>query len=83
MTKGRARREGVTGRLKMTTNRNRIGKLNTKLKKFDNTTTSGRTSAGNNTFLIRLPPPMIELEESNREDENQSQGNKPQPRWTT
>ena len=45
---------------------------------FASTLTSGRISAGNSTFLIRLPPEMSEPAASDSEDENQVHGRMPQ-----
>ncbi len=42
------------------------------------TVTNGSTSAGNNTFLIRLPPAINTFDASSTDDENQVQGNRPQ-----
>ncbi len=45
---------------------------------FASTVTMGSTSAGNSTFLIRLPPEMRTFADSVREDENQVHGRMPQ-----
>ena len=44
------------------------------------TVTTGSTSAGNSTFLIRLPPAMSTPADSATEDWNQVQGRIPQKR---
>ena len=45
---------------------------------FASTLTSGSTSAGNSTFLIRLPPAMSDPAASVSDDENQVHGRMPQ-----
>ena len=45
---------------------------------FVSTLTIGRISAGNRTFLIRLPPAISELVASDSADENQVHGRMPQ-----
>ena len=45
---------------------------------FASTVTIGSTSAGNNTFLIRLPPAISVLDDSRTEDENHVHGRMPQ-----
>ena len=47
---------------------------------FARTLTSGRISAGNRTFLIRLPPEMSEPAASVSDEENQVHGRIPQNR---
>ena len=47
---------------------------------FDSTVTMGSTSAGNSTFLIRLPPEIRTLDDSSSDEENQVQGRRPQNR---
>ena len=47
---------------------------------FASTVTIGSTSAGNSTFLIRLPPEIRTLEDSSSDDENQVHGSRPQNR---
>jgi hypothetical protein len=44
------------------------------------TVTIGRISAGNNTFLIRLPPEMSTPDDSSSDDANHVQGRRPQKR---
>ena len=44
---------------------------------FASTLTIGSTSAGNSTFLIRLPPAISELEASVSDAENQVHGRMP------
>ena len=83
MTIGKVSNARPTGRLNPMTKSIKIGILSRKLIKFDNTTTNGSTSAGKSTFLIKFPPAKIELEASNNEEENHSQGNKPLNTKTT
>ena len=45
---------------------------------FASTVTIGRISAGNRTFLIRLPPEISTPDDSASEDENQVHGRMPQ-----
>ena len=45
---------------------------------FASTLTSGRISAGNSTFLMRLPPEMSDPAASASDEENQVQGKMPQ-----
>ena len=45
---------------------------------FASTLTIGRISAGNSTFLIRLPPEISEPAASDSDDENQVHGRMPQ-----
>ena len=45
---------------------------------FDNTVTIGKISAGNNTFLIRLPPAISELDDSVSDEANHVHGRMPQ-----
>ncbi len=45
---------------------------------FASTLTIGSTSAGNSTFLIRLPPAISEPAASDSDDENQVHGRMPQ-----
>jgi hypothetical protein len=45
---------------------------------FASTATIGSTSAGNSTFLIRLPPAISTLDASLRDEENHVQGRMPQ-----
>ena len=45
---------------------------------FASTVTIGSTSAGNSTFLIRLPPAMSTLPDSSSDDENHVHGRMPQ-----
>ena len=45
---------------------------------FASTVTMGSTSAGNSTFLIRLPPAMRTLLDSSSDDENHVHGRMPQ-----
>ena len=45
---------------------------------FASTLTIGSTSAGNSTFLIRLPPVISEPEASSSDDENHVHGSRPQ-----
>ena len=45
---------------------------------FASTVTIGRISAGNRTFLIRLPPEISTPDDSSSDDENQVQGRRPQ-----
>ena len=47
---------------------------------FESTVTIGSTSAGNSTFLIRLPPAMSTLADSDSDEENQVHGRRPQNR---
>ena len=47
---------------------------------FASTLTMGSTSAGNMTFLIRLPPAMRTFDDSSRDEENQVHGRMPQKR---
>ena len=47
---------------------------------FASTVTMGRISAGNSTFLIRLPPEMSTPDDSSSEEENQVHGSRPQNR---
>src|SRR5438093_9577600 len=53
---------------------------NRKCTRLDNTLTMGRISAGNITFLIRLPPAIRTLDDSMRELENHVHGRSPQNR---
>ena len=41
---------------------------------FASTVTIGSTSAGNSTFLIRLPPAISTLDDSSSDEENQVHG---------
>ena len=59
-------------------NRNRIGRPRKKCTMFASTLTSGSTSAGNRTFLIRLPPAMSDPAASVSEVANQVHGRMPQ-----
>ncbi len=61
-------------------NPNRIGRPSRKCTMFDSTVTIGSTSAGNSTFLIRLPPEIRTPDDSRTDDENQVQGRMPQNR---
>ena len=45
---------------------------------FASTVTIGSTSAGNSTFLIRLPPAISVLDDSSSDDENHVHGRMPQ-----
>ena len=45
---------------------------------FVSTLTIGSTSAGNSTFLIRLPPAISEFADSASDEENQVHGRMPQ-----
>ena len=45
---------------------------------FASTLTIGSTSAGNRTFLIRLPPAISEPDASVSDEENQFHGSRPQ-----
>ena len=45
---------------------------------FASTVTIGRISAGNSTFLIRLPPEISTPDDSSSDDENQVHGRMPQ-----
>ena len=45
---------------------------------FASTVTMGRISAGNSTFLIRLPWPISTLADSDSDDENHVHGRMPQ-----
>ncbi len=45
---------------------------------FVSTLTIGSTSAGNSTFLIRLPPAISEFADSDSDEENQVHGRMPQ-----
>ena len=45
---------------------------------FASTVTIGNTSAGNSTFLIRLPPAISVLDDSSKDAENQVHGRMPQ-----
>ena len=56
----------------------RIGSPKKKCIMFDSTATIGRISAGNSTFLIRLPPDIRLLAASVSEDENHVHGRMPQ-----
>ncbi len=56
----------------------RIGRPRKKCTMFASTLVMGRISAGNNTFLIRLPPAMSEFEDSSSDEENHVQGRMPQ-----
>ena len=47
---------------------------------FDSTVTIGRTSAGNITFLIRLPFAISTFDDSSSDDTNQVHGSSPQKR---
>ena len=47
---------------------------------FASTETTGRISAGNSTFLIRLPLAMSEFDASSNDDENHVHGSRPQNR---
>src|SRR5438093_9366045 len=66
------------GGLKMIRNRIRIGRPRKKCTMFASTLTIGSTSAGNITFLIRLPPEMSEPDASVSDAENQVHGRMPQ-----
>ena len=56
----------------------RTGSPSTKCARFAKTVTTGRTSAGNRTFLMRLPPEMSTPAASVSEDCSQVQGRIPQ-----
>src|SRR5204862_1929566 len=56
----------------------RIGSPNRKCTMFASTLTIGRISAGNNTFLIRLPPEISTPADSASDEENQVHGRIPQ-----
>ena len=58
----------------------RMGSASRKWTMFATTATTGSTSAGNSTFLIRLPLATSELPASVRPDENHVQGSRPQKR---
>src|SRR6516225_11505163 len=60
----------------------RIGSPSRKWTMFENTLTIGSTSAGNSTFLIRLPPLMRDDVASVSDDANQVHGSSPQKRNT-
>ena len=51
-----------------------MGSARKKCTMFASTLTSGSTSAGNSTFLIRLPPAISEPDASVSDDENQVHG---------
>jgi hypothetical protein len=56
----------------------RIGSPRKKCTMLDNTVTMGRISAGNSTFLIRLPWPIRTLADSLSADANHVHGRMPQ-----
>ena len=56
----------------------RISRPSKKCTMFDSTLTIGSTSAGNSTFLIRLPPEMSEPGASSSDAENHVHGSRPQ-----
>ncbi len=55
-----------------------MGRPSTKCARFANTVTTGRTSAGKSTFLMRLPPAIKTPALSRSEELNQVQGRIPQ-----
>ncbi len=56
----------------------RIGSPRKKFTMFASTLTIGSTSAGNSTFLIRLPPAISDPDASSRDEENQVHGRIPE-----
>ena len=55
-----------------------MGRPSRKWARLVSTVTTGRTSAGNSTFLMRLPPAISTPEASRSEELNQVQGRMPQ-----
>src|SRR5262245_10000182 len=68
----------VSGALYQIRKKTRIGSASAKCTMFAVTVTIGSTSAGNNTFLIRLPPEMRTPDDSMSDDANHVHGSRPQ-----
>jgi len=82
ITMGRAIRAIPSLTLKSRRKISSMGRLKMKFTRLEKTVTVGRTCGGNNTFVMRLPPLIIEFAPSKIEVEKQTQGSSPQNKNT-